>query len=348
MPKPEKLPRGQHYVPRMLQGPFTSPGRGKFPQVHVFDKQQDRTFQTAPENVLHERDFNTFDAGDYVVTLERSMGKIEDQAAPIFAKIIAQHSLAKLSLVERVAVMAFVALQNIRGVSTRASMLHVDEQIRERLRSEGHDPEVIPQLKGGNDPQQVKLTAMKLASDNLPAFTKSFGDKAMLLIEAAPGTTFLLGDNPVVMANQRTDEFRSTLGLMCEGIEIYMPIAPELALAFWCQSNVATLEEGLARSEESLRKYGAVALLGVGPDADKVRELHADLKTRIPRLKADVEAIREQRPLQSVPENMDFYNSLQVVYAERYIISSTGDFSLARSMIANDTKVRTGLRMELA
>lgn len=332
----------------MLQSAFATAGRGKFAQVHVFDKQEDRIFRTAPENVLHERDFNRYDDGRYIVCMEEGLGKIEDQAAPVFKRIKESRSLAGLTLEDRIKVMAFVALQQVRGPSTRYNMTDIGEKMRERIRSMGHDPDDIPQLRGGDDPEMIKLTAMKLVQENLPSFTESFADKVMLLVGAAPGTTFLLGDSPVVKSNQNEMGIRGNLGLKSAGIEIYLPIAPHLAVAFWCPTLLTFLEHGLKQSDESYRKTAPVALLGVGQEADKIREMHADLKVRLERLRADIEAVRDQRPLISSPENMDYYNSLQVIHAERRVISATGDFSLVRNMIAGDESLRTGPRMELA
>lgn len=348
MPKERTRARGQHYVPCMLQSAFATKGKGKYAQVYVYDKHEDRAFRTAPENVLHERDFNTYDDGKYVVCLETGLGKIEDQTAPVLKKIVASRSLAELTLEERVKVMAFTALQQIRGVNTRANMIDVAEQMRERIRSEGHDPDLVPQLKGSVDPDQAKLSAMMLASKNLPELTESFADKSMILVEAAPGTTFLLGDAPTVMANQNDMGLRGNLGLKVQGIQIYLPVAPDLAIGFWCPSLLAELEVALKQSEESLRTTAAAALLGYGPEADRLRMMRAALEERRARLRSDVEAIQSQRPLKSSVENMDYYNSLQVIYSERYVVSATGDFSFVRGMIASDSNSRRGARMQLA
>ncbi|MBP8235703.1 MAG: hypothetical protein KAY22_25745, partial [Rhizorhabdus sp.] len=60
----------------MLQDAFAASGRGKKRQVHVFDKHEDRIFRTSPENILQERDFNTFQDGATTYCLEDGMGKI--------------------------------------------------------------------------------------------------------------------------------------------------------------------------------------------------------------------------------------------------------------------------------
>lgn len=234
--------RGQHHVPQMLQEAFARPGKGKKSQVHVFDKQSGRAFQTSPENLLKARDFNTFEQDGTTLCLEDGIGEIEDKAAPVLRRVIAARSLAGLGVAERAILATFAALQRLRGVSMRADMLDVDRQIRDRLRRDGHDPDVIPQLDGGDDPLQVKLTALRLISGQLDAFAQAFAAKIMLLVAAAPGETFLLGDTPVTLANHNEADLQGNLGLEVEGIEIYLPIAPDLTLAFWCPSLVGVLD----------------------------------------------------------------------------------------------------------
>jgi hypothetical protein len=313
----------------------------------VFDKQSDRTFRTSPENILQARDFNTFEDGGVVHCLEDGMGSVEDRAAPALRKVTAERSLAGLSTEERAAIMVFTALQKVRGVNTRAAMVDMVEQIRERLRANGDDPDLVPQLQGGDDPEQVKLSSLMLVGRNLAEFARSYANKVMLLFEAAPGATFLLGDTPVVLANQNDTRPYGNLGLEVTGIEIYLPIAPDLTLAFWCPSLVASMEDALRQCEASRQKLVAVALLGIGHAAGEARRMQAELNERAVKIRADLATIERQEPLKSSQDDMDYLNSLQVGQAERHVISSTGDFSLVQRMISDNEKHRRGLRSEL-
>ena len=54
---PTAKAENQHYVPEMLLQNFAVAGRGKEPQLHVFDKQTGRTFRTAIKKVVAERAF---------------------------------------------------------------------------------------------------------------------------------------------------------------------------------------------------------------------------------------------------------------------------------------------------
>ena len=58
-----------------------------------------------------------------------------------------------------------------------------------------------------------------------------------------------------------------------------------------------------------------------------------------------MEAITRGRPLASQPENVLFFNSLQISSAERFVFSSNPDFSVAEDMIAKNPKLRHGRRL---
>lgn len=347
MPKIRSEARHQHHVPCMLQRPWAVRGKGSKDLVQVLDKHEDRTFRTAVENVLGERDFNTFKDDGVVICLEDDMGKIETEAALVIRKLITKRQLSVLSEAERSVIVVFTALQKIRGVSMRAQMLDVDAQIRALLRANGDDPDMVPQLQGSDDPEQVKLTALMLIRKNLGDFSHALENKILILMEPPEGETFLLGDTPVVWANSNDTAPYGNLGLECPGIELYLPLAPDLALSFWCPTLVEFLRAALRQSESSLRNTAAVGLLGVGPEADRLREMRRDLTARVRRIGDDLSAIHGGTPMSYSSENMDYVNSLQVAQAERHIISADGDFSLVRRMISENSRFRHGARSKV-
>jgi len=112
------------------------------------------------------------------LSLEGGMGQVEDQASKVIKRLRAQRSLADLAAEDRAALCVFTALQRLRGLGIRAQMLDVDAEIRARLREGGDDPDTIPQLAGGRDPEQIKLTALMLIRNNLDVFAKILALKA--------------------------------------------------------------------------------------------------------------------------------------------------------------------------
>ena len=77
----------------------------------------------------------------------------------------------------------------------------------------------------------------------------------------------------------------------------------------------------------------------------------AELRDRAVRIREELgpicAAISSGTPLQATPANMMFYNSLQVVWAERYIMSNTADYSLAQRMVDEKPHLRNGPRFRL-
>jgi hypothetical protein len=54
---------------------------------------------------------------------------------------------------------------------------------------------------------------------------------------------------------------------------------------------------------------------------------------------------REGRPVSSTEDNMDYYNSLQTSFANRYVVCQQGDFELARRFNREYPASRRGRRM---
>lgn len=345
--KEQPKPRGHHHVPLMLQGAWAKPAKGKFPHVDVFDKHDSRSFRTSGENIMLGRDFNSFDDGEMALSLEGGMGKIEDQASRVIQRLRIERSLADLTVEDRAALCVFAALQRLRGLGIRAQMLEVDAQIRARLREGGDDPDTIPQMAGGQDPEQIKLTALMLIRNNLDVFAKSLALKAMFLFQPPRGRTFLLGDSPIVMSNSTDHGPYGNIGFEVEGIELYLPIAPDLAIGFWCPTLVTLMETALRQCVTSLRNTAAAAMFGVGPELLQLRGMRADLASREERIRQELAHIGAGTPVQWDPSNLDYVNSLQVAQAERHILSYDGDFALVRRIIADNPAFRGGPRSML-
>lgn len=340
--------RGQHYVPRMLQAPFATEATGKKAQVHVFDKHTGATFRTAPDNILQARDFNTFEGEGRTVCLEDPMAAVESDAAPVLERIRAERSVAGLNEDERAKVCVFAALQRVRGISTRASLRHVGELLRKRLTQAGMKAEQLADYAGDNDPEQLKLNALEMVAKGLGTFSQAIAMKDMVSFEAPVGHTFLLGDCPVVLMNNVDHGPRGSIGLDVVGIEIYLPIAPDLALGFLCPSLIPSIAEASARYGASLKSTAVTAFVARGPEADHLRAMRAELQIKKAKIDADLAAFREGRPVVNDPENMDYVNSLQVLQSERHVVSATGNFDLVREMIAKDERTRTGARATMA
>lgn len=339
--------RNQHHVPRCLMGPFATPGAGKKPQVRVFDKQGDRFFTAPTENVFAQRDFNTFIGEDgAVLCLEDGMAEIESQAAPVLKKVLTDRALTNLNDEERQVLCVFVALQKMRGVALRAQMDDMADVLRKRIKLMGSDPDMIPQLKQV-DKEAVKLTALELVRENLVDFSMMFVEKTMLLHSAPEGEVFYLGDTPVVWDNQTDTGPYGNLGLSVIGIEIYLPIAPNMVLAFWCPTILQSFKDKLQGLVSDEQRLAALALMGRGELSRMAAQQRPRVLALQERLAADVARIEQGQPIQLQPTHLMRLNALQVAQSERYVLSCRAEFSLAKEMITKDPGLRGGHRAKI-
>jgi len=121
----------------------------------------------------------------------------------------------------------------------------------------------------------------------------------------------------------------SNPGLDVDGIELYLPINPQLTLGLVCPTLTDALSDGAER-------YARLSYL---PDA-RARFSSAAFGAR-----SILDAIAGGTPFSCAPENVEFHNSLQVIEAERFVFSMSDDSRLVRDMITSDPTLRLGPRM---
>jgi hypothetical protein len=108
---------------------------------------------------------------------------------------------------------------------------------------------------------------------------------------------------------------RGGLAVSTHGIQIALPLSPTLLLSFVCERLTDYLRERLDRLHW-LRGF-----VGFIPKPFEEAE-----EVISPMLKHQMLSVR--------PENVEHYNSLQVIQSSRFVFSAAGDFSLVRSMLS--------------
>ncbi|MBM4259739.1 MAG: DUF4238 domain-containing protein [Deltaproteobacteria bacterium] len=225
-------PQKQHYVPQFLLRNFTLSGSD---QLYVYDKSNDRTYKTNITNVAAEREFYDFRIDGIDLTIEPSLGKIEVVAASEIDEIILRRSIGHLSLEKKTILSLFIAIQMVRTRHVRVSMDAMLDQVREKIRSWGQDPDQVPQLRKGSEDEDKLSTARII--QNAVSFVPPLMDKVWLLFRADDEGSLYISDNPVTLHNERTDPLLGTLGIAVEGIEINFPISRHFSLALYCHSH---------------------------------------------------------------------------------------------------------------
>jgi len=320
----------QHYVPKFLLRRF---GSGKKDRLFVFDKHTEVSFSKAASKLAAHNNFYDFDFMGETFTVESVLASVESKAGIHIARIIKDKKLSLNNLEERGELAAFFAIQMVRTPAVLATAREMFGRMEAWLRREGAPQEFFapdPLVGEGVNAERAMMARniCNAPSDYGPALI----NKDWLLFQTDSKHPYLIGDHPLTMHNMVEQDGRGNLGIAVKGIELYFPLSPHLALAIWCPSH----REIFTQSLQSMDSLSAAS--------NTVRDWHKAKKDVL----AILEAIDTGCPLQSMPENVEFFNSLQISTAERFVFSSVDDFSIVKEMIKTNPELRHGRRMSEA
>lgn len=294
----------QHYVPQFLLRRFTEPSR-RNPKLWALDKQTKAVRLSSVRDVAHENQFyEHVDDDGSRVEFEHLMSDIDSIGAGIIAKIVDGNSL-KLTAEDRVRLAEFVACQISRTPKIRKDMENLRQMIIHKW-----GPEVRAEGDdrpiGDYGPEDAKRSSLMRIQD-VPEFAKILLTKVWTLSEAPKGHSFIIGDNPVTRHNMIDRWPRGKLGLNSKGIELYMPLSPTLSIHAICP----TIAEAFCLTPDISYEFMA--------------------------------AIENGSPIRLKPENVDFVNSLQVIWAERFVFGrGRSDLEMPLDMLRTNPELMNG------
>ena len=300
----------QHYVPQFLLRNF---GNGKKDQVWVYDKSSARAFPSNTKNVASESRFYDFEYQDQTISLEPWLARLEGSAQSVVRFILETDSVATLADEQKQILAAFLAVQLTRTKTFREEWDAFPRMLREHFQRNGDEvapgsqaEELIQDLPANDLKEQTARVTYKAPE----TYAAQFLNKDWVLAATTRKAPFLLSDNPLTRQNMIDRPNRGNLGLALPGIEIYFPLSPTRALAMWCP----TLTETVHR--------GALALMSRTGSTARTPDPHGVIGMS--------DALLSGAPVQYSPENVENFNSLQVIWSERHIFSSINDFQLAQ------------------
>jgi len=332
-------PRRHHSVPQFLLKGFSQP-RGRVLQTRVLDKMNSQVFAPSIKDTMVQHDFNAIKTEQGAMSLETYISQIESEAAPIIARLIQTETTAGLSEDERQVVATFVALQLIRGTGHRAQYRHLATALRKVLLERGFP--VDDERFRIPDARDVKLQALHAIATTLPEYAEHLWGKDMLIFKSPVQCEFIIGDNPVSMDNHRDYGFKGNIGLAVRGIEIYLPISKRHTLGLWATDLAEEMRTTIADARNKRGQVAALALLGVGEVRVRARKNLVQLDAKLVTVERLLQEVEAGGPVTSDSENIDRFNSMQVVYAERYLASASGYFDLAKRMLVERPELRLG------
>jgi hypothetical protein len=204
----------QHYVPRFYLRNFGDP-------LYCYDKTNDRIFQKGIENIAFESEFYG-PATQKDGSFESALGQLESQYSIALSETIKLEDAIKLSVERRLDLAGFITLQYLRSKEARARVADMGNSFLNE----------IAKIEG----LKIRYTqehdmAMHLRSfKNFPYFHAIVSQMKMIIIKNKTNMSFCTSDSPVALWNE-IDQFPfGNLGLACRGIEIHVPLSPNLAL----------------------------------------------------------------------------------------------------------------------
>lgn len=333
--------QNQHYVPKFILRNFLSDEAKE--QVSVFSKRTRKGFVTSIRNIMAERRFHEFAIDDeFIASFEEGICKIEDMVLPAYRNVLQNRRLDN-TVEEKANLAVFIAFQMIRTRQQRQQFADIEAQLSEHLKKRGAN---IEDIEGYTPLTEERLTQehIEFIKHSTGEFAQIIAQKDFVLLQAARGRSFYLGDNPVCLHNNEPRApFQGNVGLAVKGIEIYLPMSADLMLAAWCPS----LIEGIRRERDRqnlVHKGELLQRLGRGEiTAEQMRWQRSIAEDMQKPVDTMLDCFATGRPSLLQDASMDYCNSLQMSFAREFVICKRGDFKLAKRF-TDEFPNSTGMR----
>jgi hypothetical protein len=295
----------QHYVPQLLLSSFARAAKGKKRQISVFDKHEGRAFTAAVDKVFGERDFNTYTSSAGNICLEEGLGRIETAVAPILKRIQEQRRIV-LSESELGTVSLFAAILHTRTGAYRRHIQETAAHVRSVVaRNFESNEDTLAEIDRSLQPEIVKLQALGFMANSAAKIAAIIANKKHVLFAAREGT-FLVGDTPVVLHNDKQFGPYGNIGFAVPGIQIYIPLNKTLTLSFLCPSIIDDWIIKVEELEQKRRQVAAFAVVGA-PDLAKLASASLpEFEEAIVRSRNVIENVRLGIPIDCNADNVTF------------------------------------------
>jgi hypothetical protein len=273
----------QHYVAQSILRSFGIGREGK-ESIWVLDKRNGNIFQSPVRDVGHENYFYEYHGEGGDIELENLTQKLDDKGAGIINRIIEDSKLPE-SKEDMIWLSYYVAAQMIRTPMTRNDMENLRQLIIHHWGKDIYVGSDEQKTIGEYGPEDAKAASLRSLVKDVPVFAKLLQEKVWNLKEALNPDRFIISDNPVTRHNMIDRGPRGNLGLKNIGIELYMPLSPRLVIHIMCP------------------RLASVVLLT--PELAPAYSL----------------ALTTRKPIPLKSENVEFINSQQVIWSERFVFS---------------------------
>ena len=308
----------QHYVPRLLLRNFCFKNTQK---VYVFDKEKEINFISNITNILHENNFYSLQLLGKETCIEEFFIPLETQASPIIQKILTDESLINLTNNDIICLSKFSIIQMFRTKYAIESYMHISREFLRKAKKiikSNHNLNPIDScLPDEVDYNSAKIGTMTMVIEMCEKFVPRLLDMDWLLFSTTSQFPFWISDNPVTLHNDHTFGPYGNLGICVPGIQLSIPLSPKFTLCIWDKKNIS--------------------------DMFRYSILKPNKNNNVDRI---LNGYMTKMPISCSPDNVIFYNSLQVVFSERFLISDRKEWGLVENMISEDKRYKKGLRSQ--
>lgn len=312
-----KIPKLQHYVPQFILKNFHD-DNGK--HLNVYDKSNGKKYRSPARNIASEKGFYNFgDNDDH--TLELALGDIEAPASAVFKKIIDEKSTSIISDEDKMLLSSYLAIQFVRTKQYRESLKKFLNDVNLNVLKRPGEP------VASIDDDEVKVISIKEVIDAPEQYGKFFYQKHWFLIYDSQCRTYI-SDNPISLECNLDRNHWQGIGIGTPGVEIYYPLSKDLTLAMWCPL--------IKHHIDKLHQHAHFNYLMAGISYEKMAHL-----------KELIEKIEAGNAVQADEKQIIRLNSLQVKFAERFVLSSQSNFELVDEMIGVDNIYKNGPRVKI-
>lgn len=300
----------QHWVPKFLIKKF----RDADGRVFFLDVNTDTLGKRSPQQLASDYGFNDFVIDGEVVSFEGELQKIETRAAPALARIIEQMSTVGLSDVELTAIAEFVSVQSLRTKSFQVG------------------------LQGSRSRAEFGPTFSLLWKSALIE-ARHIRARPLIALLAPEGHRFYLSDHPVTLQHVENPASREPLGMDIAGVEMYMPLTPQISLYWLCTRIAEEFVSAYSSGEEMHRLIRRSTLSGISvPGLDQLSLF--DLQKCMSRIRPMRNAIILGSGVNAPAEVVENANYLQCVWAHNALFSNTNDFEFACRVFRTNPQYR--------
>jgi len=311
----------QHFVPQFILKNFVTENNS----IWIFDKKSGKSFSSAIRDSASEKYFYQFGAKNQGIDLEEDISKLESDCAPIIQKIINEATIKNINHTEHLTICLFVAVQYLRTYRIRETLGQINEILIKELEKENINVGDIEGIHALSKNEIKESTILGMYPSSL-SIAKELMEKNLALFVSSSDSEFLISDNPVTLHNHQPRPNRGNLGFKLKGIEIYFPITPIMCIVFTCPSLLDDLKNKINRAR-LLKHVGQLNNLDINESSNLINSYIS------------------KSPMKLKQVNVDFQNSLQVIYSSRFIYSCKDNFTMVTDMLKKSPELKSSPKL---